>query len=435
MKASALMLSSLLALPGVSIASDDWAEDGDNWGDDSWGEEEAAASNPLQGFYEVGLGTRIQDDPALDEDLTLAEARARLEYSRYFGGTQFSLKGDVLADGVEHGLHGDLREAMFSFSATDRIDMRVGQQVLTWGTGDMLFLNDLFAKDWVSFFSGRDDTYLKAPSASVKASYFGDSGVNLDLVWTPKFTHDRFIDGERFSFFSPVAGRNVAAPGGHFVPEEPEASLRNGEFAARLFGQQGSTEWALYGYQGFWKRPESMTPQGQGVFDRLTAVGASLRGNVASGIGHGEIAWYEGKDSEGDNPLMANDQFRALVGYEQELISDMTIGVQYYLEWTQDYAALKRTDGNSPFRPDEYRQVMTLRLSYRLLQNNLTLNWFSFWSPTDEDYYLRPSVRYRLDDAWAVTVGANLFGGEEAHTFFGQFEDASNVYLRLRYSY
>ncbi|MFW6031595.1 MAG: hypothetical protein ACOC9T_03300, partial [Myxococcota bacterium] len=32
------------------------------------------------------------------------------------------------------------------------------------GTGDLVFLNDLFPKDWRSFLLGRDLDYLKAPS-------------------------------------------------------------------------------------------------------------------------------------------------------------------------------------------------------------------------------------------------------------------------------
>ena len=424
---------SLLLLASLSCSA--FAQSEYDWGDDSWGDDPVQQTNQLQGFFELGAGTRLQDDPALGEDLTLAEVRAQLEHHRFIGDTELSLKADIWADGVEHGLHGDLREAAFSFSPTERLDLKIGQQVLTWGTGDLLFLNDLFAKDWVSFFSGREDSYLKAPSASVKASYFAENGVNLDLIWTPKFTHDRFIDGERFSFFSPLAGQNVAAPVGHFVPEEPDSGLDNGELALRLFGQRDGTEWALYGYQGFWKRPESMTADGRGYFDRLSVVGASVRGNLAGGIGNLELAWYDGKDSNGDDPRRPNDQLRALAGYERELIPNLTVGVQYYLEWLQDYAALTRTDGNSPYRPDEYRQVATVRLSYRLMNDNLTLNWFSFWSPTDEDYYLRLSVNYRVDDAWSVAVGASLFGGEQRHTFFGQFEDASNLYARVRYSY
>ena len=424
-----------IALSGSLFAAEEW--DDDDWGDDSWGEAvdgESAAAH-VQGFYELGLGRRSQNDPAHSEDLTLAEARARLELDGYLGESSYSFKGDLYTDGVEHGLKADLREALFAFSPTQQVDLRVGQQVLTWGTGDLLFLNDLFAKDWVSFFAGRDDGYLKAPSASLKASYYGQSGVNLDLVWTPVFTHDRFIDGERFSYFSPALGANVAAPDGKLIPEEPEKTLDNGELATRLFWQQDGTEWALYGYRGFWKQPNAMRLDNSAFFSRLNVAGASVRGNWLGGIANVELAYYDGEDSVGDDPLMPNNQLRALAGYERELMPKLTMGLQYYLEWAKDYAALSASDGNTPYRSDEYRHLLTLRLNYRLMQDNLILSWFGFWSPSDEDYYLRPSAKYRIDDAWSVTVGANIFGGRQRHSFFGQFEDASNIYARLRYAY
>ena len=46
--------------------------------------------------------------------------------------------------------------------------------MLTWGTGDLLFINDLFPKNWKSLAIGRDDEYLKDPSGAVKASFFHD---------------------------------------------------------------------------------------------------------------------------------------------------------------------------------------------------------------------------------------------------------------------
>ena len=84
--------------------------------------------------------------------------------------------------------------------------MSAGRQVLTWGTGDLLFLNDLFPKDFVSFFIGRDDEFLKAPSNSLKFSSFARAA-NLDLVWTPIFASDRYITGERLSFYNAMGRR------------------------------------------------------------------------------------------------------------------------------------------------------------------------------------------------------------------------------------
>ncbi|MCF8109628.1 MAG: hypothetical protein K9J81_11630, partial [Desulfohalobiaceae bacterium] len=69
------------------------------------------------------------------------------------------------------------------------------------------------------------------------------------------------------------------------------------------------------------------------------------------------------------------------------------------------------------------------------LNQDLTLSLFTFYSPSDDDIYLRPRVSYEINDAWTVESGGNLFFGEHRYTFFGQFEDNSNWYLSLRYAF
>lgn len=419
-------------------AADSTSED--SWGDDAWGDDaDSQQGIQIHGFVESALGARLGDDSAFrDDDLTLAELRARLEAENFYGDVRLSGKLDLYADGVEGGADLNLREAIAEFSINDNVDIKAGHQVLTWGTGDLVFLNDLFAKDWQSFFSGRDDEYLKAPSTSLKSSIYGDD-VNIDFVWTPVFSHDNFISGERFSYFSPMANSQQAAPSGKVIPVEPSKTFSNGEFAARVHGSAqllgSNAEWALYGYRGFWKQPNAVNSRNQPFYSPLTSLGASLRTNVASGIGHTELAWYNGDDDQGNNPLLPNNQLRFLVGYEQELLPKLTLGVQYYFEHQLDYDALTKSDGGSIYRVDEHRELWTIRMTYSAMQDNLIMSWFSFYSPTDQDYYHRPSVKYRFNDELNLTVGGNVFGGEQAHTFFGQFDDASNVYARLRWSY
>ena len=56
----------------------------EEWGDDSWGEEEE--STPWHGFFELSAGARLDSDPVLPgEDLTLADVRAQLEIADYIG--------------------------------------------------------------------------------------------------------------------------------------------------------------------------------------------------------------------------------------------------------------------------------------------------------------------------------------------------------------
>ena len=67
-------------------------------------------------------------------------------------------KLDFLQDGFDSTRYDwELREAYLKFRLPGDIDLKVGRQILTWGTGDLLFINDLFPKDWNSFLLGRDE--------------------------------------------------------------------------------------------------------------------------------------------------------------------------------------------------------------------------------------------------------------------------------------
>ena len=228
-----------------------------------------------------GLG----DDPH-QRDLSIAETRLQLEAEKYFKGVTLRLTGDFLYDDLDDDRSVDLesgegafdlREASLVFSPSADTDVKLGRQILTWGTGDLVFINDLFPKDWVSFFIGRDVEYLKAPSDALKVSAFS-SWANLDLVYTPRFDADRFIDGRRLSFFNTGQGR-LTGRNAVVLADRPADAFEDDEWAARLYRNLGAYEVALYGYDGFWKSPAGADPaSGRARFPPLSVLGASLRG-------------------------------------------------------------------------------------------------------------------------------------------------------------
>jgi hypothetical protein len=406
-------------------------EEPDDWNDD-WDEDGGGLQ--WSGFVEGAIGQRIDDSPWHGHDATLRDLRARLETEWLGDAFQLTFKGEALYDDIETDTDYELRELAMQASPASALDIKIGRQVLTWGSGDLLFLNDLFPKSWVSFFAGRDDEYLKAPSDAVRATWYNDA-INVDFVWTPRFEPDEYLTGQRFSFFSPLAG-HVVAPDPPFSATKPGHSFDNGEFALRLFRTVGTAEYALYAYRGFFKRPLGSSPSMVATFPPLSVYGASLRRPLAGGLINGEFAYHQSRqDSGGTNPLIPNDQLRLLVGYEFEAAPRFNVGLQYYLEWTQDYAVLLASSRAPAFEPDERRHVITNRLTYRMNQDRLTLSLFTFCSPSDRDYYLRPSMSFRQSDRWTFTGGANLFGGRHAQTFFGQLEDNSNAYFRARFNF
>ncbi len=420
----------LLLFPVAALAQDDIWDD-DDWGDD-WDDEPAGLV--WSGFVEAGAGYRINDDPLIDSDSTLEELRWRVETSTEGETFSIDIKGDLGYDGIEDDVILDVRNLTLAFSLGGNTDFRVGRQVQTWGTGDLVFLNDLFPKDFVSFFSGRDDEYLKAPGNAMRVTHY-TSLVNIDFVWTPEFESDVYLDGERFSFFSPVAGQSIA-PNPPFSAIEPRDSFSNGEFALRLFRTIESTEYALYAYRGFFKQPNALTASLQPTFAPLNAFGASIRRPAGKGLFNAEVSWYQSKDDrDGTNPLIPNDQFRLLAGYEWEARPNFTVGLQYYLEWTLDHDELLANSPNPVFEPEEHRHLLTNRLTWRTGRDRHTWSLFTFFSPSDKDIHLRPSYTYRHSDSWSIFAGANLFAGDEPQTFFSQLEDASNAWLRVRFSY
>ena len=401
----------------------------------------------LTGFWEIRGGVRTQRD-AHEKQASIGETRLQLGIDKRIAERlTFKLRADFLYDAVRdsHSLNlergrgfVDLREASVTFTPLDFMDVKIGRQILTWGTGDLLFLNDMFPKDWQAFFIGRDEEYLKAPSDAVKLSLFSDLA-NWDIVFTPRFDPDRFITGERISYYNPLlfgrAGSNFVQNG-----DIPNEWGRDHEWATRVTKNIGGWELAAYGYWGRWKSPGGFDLLSMSAtFPRLNVYGASVRGQLGGGVANVEAAYYDSRqDRGGVRPFVDNSQIRFLVGYERqlpELMPDLTVGGQYYLEWMMNYDDYRRT--NIPFMPldDELRHVVTGRITKLLLNQNLTLSLFAYYSPSDSDAYLRPKVSYKIDDNWKAEVGGNIFFGAASHTFFNQFADNTNVYLALRYSF
>ncbi|MCP4544961.1 MAG: hypothetical protein GY835_00690 [bacterium] len=401
----------------------------------------AVAQPLLGGFVEYNQALRVDENLALDGGLPFGERayprnelRAQLTVQDGLGDAEFYLRFDLLSDGTAGERNSvDLREGYLKLYPASWLDIKIGRQVATWGTGDLVFANDLFAKDWQAFFTGLDDAYLKPPQDLLRLSIY-KGNVTGELALSPRFTPDTLPDGSRIAAHSPF-------PGGMPPIVEPAATLENGEFFARLFGNRGSIEWALYGYQGFWPTPQQLvqTPipeETHVTYPGLRSGGASLRGPLGPFLLNLESAYYHSvDDSAGDNSMIPNSEIRTIVGIEKSLGGDLMVSGQWYgiSMLKHDLYLADTMSGGPAFK--ELRQYLTTRVTKMALDQNLTLSLFGFYSPTDDDWHLRPSIAYKVTDTVKATLGANLMDGDDTWTQFGQFADNGNVYFRLRYSF
>lgn len=386
----------------------------------------------LHGFYEMRAGYRLQNDK-YEKDMSIMESRLQLSLESFPDWGELRFKGDIVGDLVLEKFYFQTRESYIFKRQTDNMDLTVGRQILTWGTGDLVFINDLFPKDWQSFFIGRDDEYLKAPSDAAKISLFSDFA-NLDIVFTPQFDSDTYISGERLSYWNQNT-LSLAGMNNEVHADKPDRWFRDSEIAARLYKNINEYEYALYAYRGFWKSPGGQNAGLEATFPDLNVYGASAQGTFGKGIGNLELGYYDSADDQGGkNPNIDNSQMRYLAGYKQEIGKDFTLGLQYYIEQILKYDEYLNNLPQGPAR-DEFRHLITVRLTKLLMNQNLRISLFTYFSPSDKDCYFRPNINYKASDNLALEAGANIFFGDYPNTFFGQLENNTNIYTGVRYSF
>lgn len=383
-----------------------------------------------------GRTTGVRPPGGEGGDFLLVEERLRLEVSAWAESIEASgrIKADLFHDALIGEFDLDLREVYIDYTTGD-FDLRLGRQIATWGVGDLLFINDPFPKDWVSFFSGRPLEYLKIGVDGLRTTY-SSKVLNAELLVLPVFTPDNVPTSERFFLFDPFAA----------VPDRderlPESTFDNTELALRLYRKIEDFDLSLYAYRGYWPtpsmRPDSLTAPTRvtAFYPDLSVYGSSLQGGALDGVLSLEAGYYHSRDDEdGDDPGVPNSQMRFLIGYERQLWEDFTLGMQYYTEIMEDHGTYR---GNlPPGFPSQrkYRDTVTLRLDQRLGHQAWKLSVFTFWGVADQDWLVQPQASYKFSDDLLAAVGANIFGGEKETTFLGQFDKNDNIYLFVRFDF
>jgi len=390
------------------------------------------------GFVQAGYAARITGAtlPSGGGDFLVGEERLQLSLSGTIparvGG--FSAKADFFHDAVTGKADLEIREAYLDVGGA-AIGARLGRQIVTWGTGDLLFINDVFPKDWTALFTGRPLEYLKVGSDGLKVNaQLG--AVGLEAVAVPFFQPDRLPSADRFFLFDPFPGITLR------TSEEPTSDLGNTELAFKASGSLSGWDIALYAHRGYYRSP-SMVPDSTAVppslsmrHPRRNVYGASGRGAALGGVVSLEAGYYDSReDRSGTDPLLPNSQALFLAGYQRQLSADFTIGLQYYGERTLRYDRyLSKLPPGFP-KQDELRQLVTARLTRLLKYQTWKVSLFGYWSPTDRDFYLIPEVWHSLADGVWVSAGANVFGGRSETSFFGQLDKNDNVYVTVRYEF
>jgi len=357
------------------------------------------------------------------------EERARLQLDASGGAWRLLAKGDLAYDHLGRQDQSELREGYVDYTAGNW-DMRVGRQVVTWGLGDLVFVNDVFPKDHEALFAGRPLEYLKRGVDAVKLGAYPDFA-NFELVLSPGFRESRIPDARRFHLYDPmpaVTNRETITPG-------------QGDVGLRIYRDVAGYDAALYLYRGFQRtpsmRPDSMTAPTKisTFYPQLSVYGASVSGRAGEGVLSMEGAYYDSRqDRSGNDFAVPNSQTRLLVGYQIQPVEDLSLGFQYYAEYMHDYSTYRAALPAGFSIEKRWNQTLTFRATQMLMHQTLRLSLYASYNPSNGDHFVNPELRYSFTDKMWGAVGANFFGGESWGQF-GRLSRDDNVYLQVRYEF
>ena len=392
---------------------------------------------PLGARADVALSGFLQQNSAIDTAAAnpdgghakRLEERAQLNLDASGGAWRLLAKGDFAYDHLGHQAQSELREGYVDYTGGNW-DMRVGRQVITWGTGDLVFVNDVFPKDYEALFAGRPLEYLKRGVDAVKLGAYPEFA-NFELVLSPDFRASRTPDPRRFHLYDPmpvVTNRETIQPG-------------QGDAGLRIYRDVAGYDAALYLYRGFQRtpsmRPDSMTAPTKisTFYPQLSVYGASVAGRAGAGVLNLEAAYYDSRQNRsGKDFAVPNSQTRLLAGYQIQPAEDLSLGFQYYAEIMQDYGAyLAALPVGFPVEK-RWSQTVTARLTQFFRHQTLRLSAYASYNASNGDHYVNPELRYSFTDKVWGAVGANYFGGKPWGQF-GQLSHDDNVYLQVRYEF
>jgi len=389
----------------------------------------AAAELTVAGFLQQNTAFNTGGANPDGQDYKWLEERAQLRLDATSGSWRGYFKADAAYDHLGRGGQTEVREAWADYSSA-AFEVRVGRQVITWGSGDLVFVNDVFPKDYEALFAGRPLEYLKRGLDAVKLGVFPKLA-SFEFVLAPSFRESQTPDASRFWLYDPmpaVTNRETVKPG-------------QGEGGVRVYRDVAGYDAALYLYRGFQRTP-SMRPDNLAAPTRITyfypelsLLGASVSGRAGPGVINLEAAYYDSRqDRSGTDFTVPNSQTRLLVGYQLQPWEDFNLNLQYYTERMHDYAAYRAALPPGFPVEDNQTHTVTVRATQFFLHQTLRFSVYASRNVSNGDSFVNPELRYGFSDRVWGALGANAFGGEPWGQF-GQLAQDDNVYVQLRYEF
>ncbi len=335
-----------------------------------------------------------------------------------------------------------LREAYLDLYFNN-FDIRVGKQQVVWGKADGVFITDVVSPLNLEEFLLPDFDEIRTGVNAVKINYYTGNNT-LEAIWIPQFTPAGLPQAGSIWYIQPEFPAPTTFD---WSKSEITPSLENSEFFAKYsivtsavdFEIMGGYTWddypTMHVQKQFAPNPATGMPMLSGLniipeHHRLYLAGGSFSTEIKGIILRGEGAYYNGKYFQSEDPaavdgLLEKDYLHYLAGVDFN-VGNVKLSTQFIQEYILDY--------EESITNNEFQNTMTFLARYDTPNDLLHLELFSYIGLTDGDALIRPKVTYDFDDSFSILLGSNIFVGDRDGRF-GQYQDNSMLYLKLKYSF
>ena len=333
-----------------------------------------------------------------------------------------------------------LREAYMDLYF-DNFDIRIGKQQIVWGKADGVFITDVVSPLNLTEFLLPDFDEIRIGVTAVKFDYYIGNNT-LELIWKPIFTPTKRPAPGSIWYVEP----DFPAPATFdWSKSVVNASMENSEILGKFTAINSAIDFELMGGYIWDANPtmhiekefdmSSGSPVLTGLnvtpeHHRLYLGGGSFSTEIKGVILRGEAAYYNGKYFQTADPLSADatiqkDYLHYLVGVDFS-IGGVLFSSQFIQQYIMDY--------DNYIDNPEAENTMTVLARYDMLGETLHLELFSYIGLTYEDALIRPKITYDFADGFSFLLGSNIFVGDNSGRF-GQYEDNSMIYTKIKYSF
>lgn len=324
-------------------------------------------------------------------------------------------------------------------------DIRIGKQQVVWGKADGVFITDIVSPLNLTEFLLPDFDEIRIGVIATKIDYYiGNS--TIEAIWIPQFTPTLRPASNSIWYIQPDF---PAPPTFDWSKSTINPSLENSEFFLKYSAMTSKIDFdVMAGYT--WDDSPAMHIQKEFGMDttvvppqpeliglnitpqhhRLTVFGGSFSSEIKGVILRGEAAYYNGKyfqtlDPLAEDALIQKDYLHYVIGLDFN-IGSVKLSTQFIQQYILDY--------DDMIDRDKALNTATFLAHYDMLRETLHLELFSYIGLTNGDALIRPKVTYDFDDSFSILTGANIFVGDRIG-MFGQYQDNSMLYLKVKYNF